>query len=206
MEGRQSLSTRSFQVAVIPFALGFELLGEITRLHVDGGVYKPRGLIVFICLANCHLGPMKSRPSSCYTFGTSLWRCSHVQASRTFRRQIAADQAFVWETSTWYLTSRKVRVELFSAIVKRVASAMTVGRGLVFALRSRLGDVTGNRWRTREQKSVHKNFRRRTRSQIVQQMLQGIQGVISRLSSCNCLHCYSIDSRVTLLSTRLKKH
>ena len=41
MEGRQCLSTRSFQVAVIPFAFGVcnshfkNLLGEITRLHVD---------------------------------------------------------------------------------------------------------------------------------------------------------------------------
>ena len=47
MEGRQSLSTRSFQLAVIPFTIGFainyshfnNLLGEITRLHVGDGVY-----------------------------------------------------------------------------------------------------------------------------------------------------------------------
>ena len=45
--GRQSLSTRSFQVAVIPLYSirvcnsHFEnLLGEITRLHVDDGVYE----------------------------------------------------------------------------------------------------------------------------------------------------------------------
>ena len=42
MGGRQSLSTRSFQVAVIPFALGCVILTSRSpgRLHVDNGVYE----------------------------------------------------------------------------------------------------------------------------------------------------------------------
>ena len=42
MGGRQSLSRRSFQVAVIPFALGCVILTSRSpgRLHVDNGVYE----------------------------------------------------------------------------------------------------------------------------------------------------------------------
>ena len=50
-------------------------------------------------LAYCHLGPMKCWPSSCNTFGTSLWWSSHVQAPCLLPRQMAADQAFVCETA-----------------------------------------------------------------------------------------------------------